>query len=247
MSEAKGRLWNGGTALALVTAALYCVSTAYYGGFMGVLRLDADVLDRNFHQTLYHGFLTAFVPAFQLLAIASVTLFASAVLATPAVNGFLRSNWPRMRVFLRLKKALLLDKAKTRIEVAQRKLAGQALCVLAVAMCVIYSLEHFDRLGQRAAEKLLTQLEGTLPDSTIVTVQIDGQSRRLLYLTCGARNCAGLDPVTHMVYYFPQNGHAFRHPKPLLSEASEVSHDLKVEPSAAVQASPNRSELARSQ
>jgi hypothetical protein len=41
---------------------LYCVGTAHSGGYLGTLRLDADVLDRNFHQVLYAGFLNSFGP-----------------------------------------------------------------------------------------------------------------------------------------------------------------------------------------
>lgn len=223
MSGPRAPLWNGGLALALATAALYCVSTAYYGGFMGVLRLDADVLDRNFHQILYHGFLTAFVPAFQVLAVIGITLFASAMLGTPALNAFLRKRWSRRRLFVLLRKELTPNRLATSFEIRQRKLAGYALIYLAIAMLVIYSLAHFDRLGKDAAEKLLAKLEHPIPDSTFVTVKIDGQMHRLLYLACGARNCAGLDPATHVVHYFPQNGHAFRHPKPLPALTSAES------------------------
>lgn len=245
MSETRAPLVNGGVAIALLTAGLYCISTANYGGFMGVLKLDADVLDRNFHQTLYHGFLTAFVPAFRLLAVIALTLFASVMIGTPAVNAFLRKRWSRRRTFVRLRREMALDQRSTPFELTQRRLAGHALICLAVAIAVIGALAHFDGLGKKSAEKLLAKLDQPIQDSTLVTVRIDGQPHRLLYLICGARNCAGIDPKTHMVHYFPQHGHAFQHPKALSAFTPVASDgDARAQPS---QASPNRSALERSQ
>jgi hypothetical protein len=244
MGVSREPLLNSGVALALLTAALYCVSTAYYGGFLAVLRLDADVLDRNFHQILYHGFLTAFVPVFQLLAWSAIVLFASAMLGTPALNAFLRRRWSRKRVFVVLRKALRPDARSTAFEIAQRKLAGYACIALAFALTVIFALAHFDRQGKEAGEKLLSKLDQPVPDSFMVSVKIDGQPHRLLYLACGARNCAGIEPTTRMVHYFPQNGHAFRHPQPAAPVVPESESPREPESG---QASPNRSALARSQ
>ncbi|WP_284193860.1 hypothetical protein, partial [Vibrio zhanjiangensis] len=40
---------------ALLTAYLYCVSTAFTHGYFNTLGLDSDLLDRNFHQIIYSG------------------------------------------------------------------------------------------------------------------------------------------------------------------------------------------------
>lgn len=212
MSGSKESLWNSGTALALLTASFYGISTAHYGGFLGVLRLDADVLDRNFHQILFHGFLTAYVPAFHVLAFGSLFLLAMAVLVTPAMNAYLNGKRSRKRNFLLVKQFLTLGGRATPLERKLRRLAKSAFICLTVAVSAIYLLAHFERRGRTAAEELLGKLKGPMAESALVSVRIDGEQHRLLYLTCGARNCAGMDPTTHMVYYFPQNGHAFRHP-----------------------------------
>lgn len=41
--------------ITLVTVYLYCASTDYLYGYYESLRLEEDVLDRNFHQILFEG------------------------------------------------------------------------------------------------------------------------------------------------------------------------------------------------
>jgi hypothetical protein len=57
---------NSGLALAAITAFLYCASSAYTGGYYSRLGLDGDVLDRNFQQILFEGFLISFKWPFML-------------------------------------------------------------------------------------------------------------------------------------------------------------------------------------
>lgn len=212
MSGAKTEpLWNGGVILALVTAALYCISTAYYGGFMGVLRLDADVLDRNFHQTLYHGFLKAFAPAFYVLSVICVLFWLYSHLALPGLNDILKSSWRRQRKFSKVKQWMLGKRRDSPFERRQKRRSLQVLFLLFGGVLFIVFLSRFEREGKEDASKLLASLEAPAQHEGMVIVQIDGQLRRLLYLNCGARNCAAIDPSSRVVHYFPQNGHAFQH------------------------------------
>lgn len=227
MGASKEPWVSGGVALALLTAALYSVSTAFYGGFLSVLRLDADVLDRNFHQILYNGFLTALAPVFYFLAWIGLILLASAKLGTPLLNAFLRKRWSRKRVFVFVRRELRPSARATAFEIAQHKLAGYAFVALAFALAVIYALAHFEQRGKDKAEKLLSKLDQPASDSSMVSLKIDGQPHRLLYLACGARNCAGMDPATRTVYYFPQHGHAFQHSLPVVKPASQPAPSTK--------------------
>lgn len=219
MSASKESLWSSGVALALVPAVLYCVSTAYYGGFMGVLRLDADVLDRNFHQTLYHGFLTAFVPAFYVLGALCALLWLYSHLVLPELNDRLRGNWKKQRKFLKAKQWMLGKRRDSLFERRQKQRSVRVFFLLLAGGVFITFLARFERVGKQDAVKLMVHLEGPARDEGLVTVQIEGQTRRLFYLHCGARNCAAIDPETRMVHYFPQNGHAFKYVGPAPSLA----------------------------
>lgn len=245
MSGSKESLWNGGLGLALVTAALYCISTAYYGGFMGVLRLDADVLDRNFHQTLYHGFLTAFVPVFYVMSVMCVLLMLYSHLALPAVNDALRGNRRQQRKFLKIKQWMLGKRRDSAFERRQKRRTVWTCVLVFMGAAFIFFLAHFEREGKEKANRLLSRLERPTQEAAMVSVRIDGQLHRLLYLGCGARNCAGMDLSTHMVHYFPQNGHAFQHPQPAPESTQKVSEQIT--PPEPLQANPKRSALARSQ
>ena len=66
-------LLDSGIILAAITACLYAVGTAEYGGYLGELGLDANVLDRNFHQVVYRGFFLSLAPAMTLVLWASLT------------------------------------------------------------------------------------------------------------------------------------------------------------------------------
>ena len=48
--------------LAGFTAVLYAWSTAYYNGYLHVLHLDSDMMERSFHQVIYNGLLISFSP-----------------------------------------------------------------------------------------------------------------------------------------------------------------------------------------
>ena len=61
--------------LALLTGYLYCVSTAYTQGYLNALGLDSDLLNRNFHQVIYHGLLESMVSLFWLVLIILILTF----------------------------------------------------------------------------------------------------------------------------------------------------------------------------
>jgi hypothetical protein len=60
MTRNQNPLIESAIAIAVGTAIIYCVNAAFYGGYFSSLQLDADLLDRNFHQILYNGFLMTY-------------------------------------------------------------------------------------------------------------------------------------------------------------------------------------------
>lgn len=217
MNERKPLL-NSSILLAAATASLYCVSTAYYGGLLATLRLDANILDRNFHQVLYSGFLISFAPALlTLLAYAAARFFYSHMFL-PGLNDWLRKSRSRKRHYLSLKNRWEGKRRDSPNEQHAKLRTSTVLFYVAISIAYILSMLYFEAQGRKAAQALIEMLEKPLEENELVSVKIDDQMHKLLCLACGVRNCAGIDPTTKVVYYFPQNGHSFQYLEPTPSK-----------------------------
>lgn len=215
---------DSGLVLAAVTAFLYCASAAHTGGFNSRLGLDGDVLDRNFQQILYDGFLISFGPVLLALAAYTVLRFFYSDAVLPGINDALRKNWRRKRFVLKLKHRWYGKRKDSELERREKKHTRVAAIITGMALALILSLVYFESKGKDAASQVQTKLEQkSFFQHEIVTVIVNGEVRKLLYLSCGARNCAGVDPKTRIVQYFPQNGHSYLLPaeKPRQPTANE--------------------------
>lgn len=224
MSTKRDPLLDSGLALAAVTAFLYCASAAHTGGFNSRLGLDGDVLDRNFQQILYDGFLISFGPVLLALVVYTVLRFFYSDAVLPGINDALRKNWRRKRFVLKLKHRWYGKRKDSELELREKKHTRVAAAITGVAFILILSLVYFESKGTEAASQVRTKLEHkSFLQHEVVTVTVNGEVRKLLYLSCGARNCAGVDPETRIVQYFPQNGHSYLLPveKPKQSKANE--------------------------
>lgn len=103
MSTKRDPLLDSGLALAAVTTFLYCASAAHTGGFNSRLGLNGDILDRNFQQILYDGFLISFGPVLLALVAYTFLRFLYSYVVLPGINDALQKNWPRKRFVLKLK------------------------------------------------------------------------------------------------------------------------------------------------
>ena len=210
MSASNERLVDSAIALAVVTAFLYASGTAKFGGYTSTLKLDVNMLDRNFHQILYSGFLTAFTPTLFVLAILLVAFFLYSHLILPGIIDTLRGRIRAKRRYIRIRHFLLGKRKDTLIEKrAKRYTNSIGVCMLALVAALIL-LVHIERLGVKDAETVIAKLEnGEYKPSDFIEVNIDGEVKRLLYLGCGSRNCAAIDPETGEVSYFPQRVHSY--------------------------------------
>jgi hypothetical protein len=209
MNNRQNSLLDSGIALASITSFLYCASAAFTGGFLQQLGLDSDVLDRNFQQILYHGFLISFGPILYVLAGYVICRFAYSHGLLPEVNDVLRHNWKRKRLFLKLKYKMLGKRKDSEAETREKRHSIKSAFLLTIFFALILSLAHFESKGKALASSVYAKLENkSIPEHETVTVSINGQPQKLLHLICGARNCAGVAPETKIVHYFPQNGHS---------------------------------------
>ena len=211
MSEVRSTILDSAVLLAATTAGLYCVGTAHYGGYLSVLQLDADVLNRDFNQVIYNGFLLSFAPAFALIATLSLGSWVYSHAILPEANDLLRKSYHNRKVFLRAKHRLWGKRKDSPLELRHKRRTLRASAGVMVAFGLILSLQQFEQKGKRDARALQkTFVSSTsLLSAEHILVKIDDRHYRLLFLACGARNCAGLEPESHVVYYFPQNGHAY--------------------------------------
>lgn len=212
MIDSKNPLIDSGILLAVMTAFLYCIDAAYYEGYLNPLLLDANMLDRNFHQTLFNGFMVFFSPAFLIFCISALGYFLYSHALLPILNNGLRRSRGKQRRLLRLKHAFVGLRKGSLVEQAEKRRSIRMLTYLMIVIAFASSLSYALSRGKKDAIEVVKKIEDkSLPDSAFIVTKIDDQRRKLLYLTCGARNCAGIDPTTKIVYYFPQTGHSFQY------------------------------------
>ena len=209
MSEKQYSLLDSGAILAAITGLLYCVSNAKYEGYLSSFQLDADVLDRNFQQILYQGFIESYSQIFLLLGGYALVRFAFSHAILPGLEAWLKSHKGK-RQYLKIKRRWF-GKGKDSQRVRQAKKHTNTFAVPTIALLVLLmALVNFEAKGRLQALAILKKIDKkSISDQELITVQIENQPRKLVYLTCGARNCAGIDPNTKTVYYFPQNGHSY--------------------------------------
>lgn len=211
MSAKRDPLLDSGLALAAVTAFLYCASAAYTGGFNGRLGLDGDVLDRNFQQILYDGFLISFGPTLIALTVYTILCFVYSDIVFPEINDALRKNLRRKRFLLKIKHRLHGGRKDSEHELQKKKHTRVVAVITGAAFALILSLVYFESKGKEKAFEVRAKLEQkSFLQHEMVTVEVSNhQVKKLFYLACGARNCAGIDPETRIIQYFPQNGHSY--------------------------------------
>lgn len=195
---------DSATLLAGVTGFLYSSSTAYIHGYFHVLGLDSDVLDRNFHQIIYHGMIL------NIWSILTIPLFIA--LSITAYSGFIilsseyfHSSFKNKRSLVKLRNIIIKRKKRksTQLEILHKQRVKKSWGIFIIAFGFMFSMALFEKKGKEQGQTVLENIKGQ-PYSVIK--QKNG-SNELIYLYCGARNCAGKNLKTNEIEYFPQNGH----------------------------------------
>lgn len=210
MNQSRHTIIDSAIALAGLTAYLYAVSTSYYGGYFNHLELDPNVLDLNFNQTLYNGFLLCSVPVFLFLAVIALVSWVYSHNVLPTTNDWLRKSRINKRKYIKARRWFVGSRRDSLLEQREKRRTLSAITYVIGVVLVIFSLAYFESMGGKVA----ASIKQSLSDGSYLTrshwyVKIDDTNRKLLPLACGARNCAGVDTTSRFVYYFPQNGHAY--------------------------------------
>jgi hypothetical protein len=199
---------DGAIILSFCTALLYCASTVFTHGFMSVLRLDTDVLDRNLHQIIYHGMILTLAP----IVIGPMVIFLASFVRSAIIleiSSQVRKKFSLARKVSKVLKFLSFRHKKNKTDLEKKHIQLNAtilkLAVLSFAfLCFMYYLE---KQGKEHANLLLKNINAGKYHE--VDVPASGV-KAMASLFCGARNCAAINPTTKEIIYFPQEGHIIR-------------------------------------
>jgi len=195
---------DSATILAGATAFLYSSSTAYIHGYFNILSLDSDVLDRNFHQILYHGMTLNIFPLFFLPFILAVVVTLHSGFSLSVID-FYNTGYKNKKKVVKLHRLLSLRKEKSSAQIMYSKRIKKSWVIFGFIFTFMFSMAIFDRNGRINAKSVLSSIE----DGTYNSVEVKSSGDKFVFLYCGARNCAGVDTETGLIRYFQQTGHAF--------------------------------------
>jgi len=195
--------FNSALLLTSVTAFLYASSTAYTYGYFRVLDLDGNVLDRNFHQIIYHGMILNIrtVILAPLILAFFVTIHSSFKIE---LSQFISRNFSNGRKLVKIKKRLYLATKKKNKLVREHGRKIFSFWVTALGVLTIFmGLVIFEKQGVNSAEELISEIKKG--DFNSVRLKDKPGDESLAYLFCGARNCAVYNNETNKIVYFAQN------------------------------------------
>ena len=202
---------DGAIVLSLITALLYSASTAFTHGYMGALKLDTDVLDRNLHEILYHGMILCLFP----IIIGPIIIFFISLIRSfiiTEISFYSRKSFSKAR---KISKVLVFfsirrKKKRTSLEHKHYKFNSQLFMVAAFAFTFLCFMAYLEKKGKVDANLLLSEIKSGK------YVEVDAPKSNIeamAYLYCASRNCAALNPTTNEINYFQQEGHIIRQPK----------------------------------
>lgn len=206
---------DGAVYLAISTAILYSWSTAFYHGYLGIANLDSDMMERSFHQILYTGLVISYMPIVLGLLGAFSVCFAYGRLIVPEYVRYMRKGFKQRRRVIKLRNWWFGKgkgkKKDTPIEIKEKLRSNYFGLLLFLSVFYVVSLDHFQDQGRKEARRIIgTYFDGKRDKYREIKIVKDGASRKLLFLGCGAKNCAGLEEVTDRIFYFPQSiGYSF--------------------------------------
>lgn len=201
------RIIDSAVIIPLVTAYFYCVSTAYLGGFFGVLHLDSDVLDRNFHQTLYHGMTLNIWTLLTLPFLMATVIMTHSAIVTQ-FSRYIRQSYSTGKKVIVLKSKLNLhSKRPNALERKHLKRIKISWSVFLSCFAFLMGMVYFESEGKNAAKNIEKSIHDNKYNSVRISPKDSNKKFALLY--CGTRNCAAKNIKTNEIEYFPQKRYSY--------------------------------------
>jgi len=205
MSRRTSPLLQGGLILTATTAFLYAAHNARNNGFLGVFRLDPDALEQNLHNILYQGFLLVFPVAFKVFAYCVAAACLYSFLFIPILQANIKSK----RLYLKVKHFCFGKEKRSKWLLKIQKATLGYTGVVVLMLLLITKLASFERDGAASANKIFKTLESSVNDLQFITLKVDNEHQRLALLSCGSKNCAGINPRSKKVYYFGHREYSY--------------------------------------
>lgn len=188
------------------TALLYTWSTAHYHGFLGTLRLDADMMERSFHQVIYSGLLISFTPVMMFFIVAALILYLYSHEILPSYIDWARKSMKSKRKVVKFRRFWLGNRSAPLIELRAKALFTKIAALTFFGVVYIVSLAYFESQGKANANQLIeNHLKGNNIPTQIVKIKRDDEEKNLRFLGCGNRSCAGMEEKTNLVIYYPNS------------------------------------------
>ncbi len=201
--------------LAIVTAVLYSWSTARYHGFLSTIGLDADMMERSFHQVVYSGLVVSFDKILILLLILTLALFLWSRAIVPSYVDYVRKSIKNKRNIIKIKNRIIGKRKAPSFEISAIKKSNTVAIYCLIGFLFVFSLIYFENKGQAFAKNAIeAHFNGETSEKNKIKVMISNSEKALSFLACGANNCAGIEDKTNKIIYYPQSsGFVFEYKK----------------------------------
>lgn len=185
--------------IAVITAYLYSVSSAYTYGYFRTLGLDGDLLERTLQQIIYDGFIKSLT---HLLSLSMAIFFCVIIYSLVKIisSTLIRKGFTSAKKVVKIRKTILLTNNKlTDVEARCDTYIRGAGLILFILCVLIYVLSTHEQDGVNNAQHVIKNIK----TNSHATFRVRDYKEDMIYLYCGARNCAGYDIKNQRVVYLP--------------------------------------------
>ncbi|MBL0612263.1 hypothetical protein JD508_18715 [Aeromonas jandaei] len=198
-------LLNSAGLIVIITAFLFGSSTAYTNSELRLLGLDSDLMERSFHQVLYHGFIMNLMFIFFMPVFLFLVSFVYYHVVDLFRSSFCKSNRKRFingRRYLKPLRKIGIQFKKESYALKRLGLAKEMSWVfMSITLLLIFMIAYHEQAGEQAGKRVVEMVRsGKAP-----IVHIGEGDKEYFMLYCGAKNCAAYDVKNKMIKYFVQD------------------------------------------
>lgn len=186
--------------IAVITSLLYCASMAYFVGVSSYFNLIPELLEKNFHMTIYSGY----IAVINNVLFPFVKILIWPICIYVPIIYFLKNN---SLITFRAKRKIVKYRRKTVKFIRDIKsILSNTYASIVIIICFFVVLTvFFQGAGYLKAKKVKDEIDNNeLNVKEIRYAYIGNAPKKVYLLTCGTRNCAAIDLKTKIVYHFPQ-------------------------------------------
>jgi len=172
---------------------------------------------------IYGGFIVSFGEIIIMLFVITCVLYLWSHAIFPSYIDRVRGSVRSKRRVIKFRHDWVGNRIPSIIEKKAKSRSNNAALYLLSSLVFLLSLLYFeDKGGQKAKEIIEKHVAVEISQGSMVSVVIGKDEKILRYLTCGAKNCAGIEQKSNKIYYFSQSsGHSFSYAQKNVTSASD--------------------------